>query len=192
LDILLQLWGGIFYLLAKVFLSRAEEKNSNQNRVIGWFVYLLGVPAWVVVLYKSHNWIAMAIEVGGVPAMILGIVVSIKKLEHAPELPDKCTKVFVWVLMTSGVFYSILDFGGITSLSQVLECGVTVGFLTGTYLLAKKDPRGWLYFLLMNGSMLILMARQEKWIFVLLQAASIFFAVRGFKKAKMAANTKHS
>jgi len=80
--------------------------------------------------------------------------------------------------------YSIHDFGGITTLTQVLEIGVISGFLIGTYLLARKNPKGWLWFILMNLNMGTLMAIQEKWIFTGLQIISLYFVSLGFLKTK--------
>ncbi len=188
----MQVWGGVFYLLAKVFLAYAEGKKNSLWRVRGWLVYLLGVPPWVIILWQKHNWIAMGVEAGGAPAMLLALYSAVKQLEQNPSRAESFVKIFVRVLVIVGVAYSMYDFGGITSLSQILELGVTAGYLIGTYLLAKKDRRGWLCFILMNLSMGILMVRQEKWILVLLQTASIFFAVSGFRRAQNAVSNKHT
>lgn len=192
MDTFLQVWGGSCYLLAKILLSRAEGKKKTGLRQYGWLVYLSGVPAWVILLFQNRNWIAMAIEAGGVPGMVLGLVVAIRGMEQVPRLLDLGTRVFVWVLIFLGVGYSAYDSGGITTFTQILEFGVTVGFLLGTYLLAKADRRGWLCFILMHTSMGILMAMQIKWILVLFQAASIYFAVSGFRRAKKAVVQKHT
>ena len=173
MEILLQLWGGLFYLLAKIILSLATEQQAHKKRASGWFVYLLGVPAWGILLSSRHNWIAVAVEAGGVPTMLLGIFSNLQKMEQIPKLVDGGIKVLVLVLIFLGVGYSVYDLGGINSLSQVLEFGVTGGYLIGTYLLTKKDRRGWLWFVLMNTSMAILTAIQGRWIFCLLQVASM-------------------
>ena len=83
-----------------------------------------------------------------------------------------------------GVGYSIKDYGGITSLSQVLEIGVTVGFLLGSYLLAKNNRFGWLFFMLMNGSMASLMLLQNKPLLAIQQIASLCFVIYGFYASK--------
>jgi hypothetical protein len=188
MEIVLQMWGGVFYLLAKVFLAHAEGKENSKWRVLGWVIYLLGIPPWAIVLAQNHNWIAMAVEIGGAPAIILGITIAIKKLKKIPNLIDQSIKLFVWMLIIIGFLYSIYDFKGINNFSQILELGVTVGFLMGTYLLAKKERTGWLYFLLMNTSMGLLMAIQGKWIFAILQVVSIFFVIYGFTKSRKIKN----
>ena len=77
MDIFLQIWGGGCYLLNKILLSRAEGKDeSTKLRIWGWFVYLVGLPAWVIILVLKNDWIAATIEAGGAPAMLLGLMVS--------------------------------------------------------------------------------------------------------------------
>jgi hypothetical protein len=184
MEIALQLWGGLFYLLAKIFLVQAAGTENSNWRMWGWIIYLLGIPPWAIVLASNHSWIAMSVEIGGAPAIILGITASTKKLQKMPKLIDRSIRTFIITLIAISIIYSIYDFHGITNISQVLELGVTVGFLMGTYLLAKSNGKGWLYFLLMNISMGTLMALQDNWIFFALQLISIYFVVYGFKKSK--------
>jgi len=82
-----------------------------------------------------------------------------------------------------GVCYSVYDYGGLTSVSQFLETGVMVGFLIGSYLLAKNSVYGWLFFMLMNGSMGSLMWIQDKPILAAQQAVSLCFVIYGFTVA---------
>ena len=184
MDIFLQTWGGIFYLLAKIFLSIAEGKENSKCRIAGWVIYLLGVPPWVIILALNRNWIAMAIEAGAVPALILGVVIVIKQLKQAPAIPDKSIRIFTWLLIAFAILYSMYDYGGINRFSQILEFGVTVGFLLGSYLLSKKDRRGWLCYLLMNLSMGTLMFINGKFIFAFLQLISIIFVMSGFIRSR--------
>jgi hypothetical protein len=184
MEIFLQMWGGFFYLLAKIFLAHAEKAEDSEWRMWGWIAYLLGVPPWVIILARNHNWIALMVEAGGVPAILLGILVAVKQLERAPTKIVVGINIFVCGLVVVGIMRSMYDFGGITSLSQILECGVMVGFLFGTFLLAQRDRHGWLCFMLMNVSMGSLMAMQAKWIFATLQLVSLYFVSYGFIKAK--------
>jgi len=55
-----------------------------------------------------------------------------------------------------------------------------IGFLLGSYLLAKNKTYGWLFFMLMNGSMGTLMIIQNKPILALQQTVSLCFVVYGF------------
>ena len=42
MDIFLQVWGGVCYLLNKILLSRAEGAENDGNwRVDGWLLYLI-------------------------------------------------------------------------------------------------------------------------------------------------------
>ena len=91
--------------------------------------------------------------------------------------------IFAYVLLTVGVLYSLFDYGGLTSLSQGLEIGVTIGFLGGTYLLAKSNPLGWLLFLLMNTSTGLLMLIQGNFILAVQQAISLLFVAYGYWRA---------
>lgn len=63
---LLQLFGGVFYLLNKIFFS-AKEHAINRNdkiatrkwKITAWIVYLIGLPAWVIILFGKHDWISL-------------------------------------------------------------------------------------------------------------------------------------
>ncbi|MEX1014850.1 MAG: multidrug transporter [Candidatus Paceibacterota bacterium] len=185
MDLFLQLWGGICYLLNKVFLSYAESLENNKRlKVLGWSVYLIGLPAWVIILVAKHNWIAAAIETGGAPAMVLGLVIALRGVEHVPNWLSKGAEVCVYIFLAIGFIYSLYDFGGITAMTQVLELGVMAGFLVGSYMLAKNNPNGWLWFMIMNGSMGTLMFVQEKPILGAQQLASLCFVIFGFIRSK--------
>jgi hypothetical protein len=184
-DIFLQIWGGGGYLLAKILLAHAEGVTEDRNwRVAGWAAYLAGLPAWIVLLSGRHDWIAAANEAGGAPALLLGLVLAWKRLDRVPRAVDWCIKGFTWIMIALGVMYSLYYFGGLASVSQVLEMGVTVGFLLGTYLLAKKKPSGWILFALMLVSMGLLMLIQGKIILVFQQGLSLVFAVSGFIRSR--------
>jgi hypothetical protein len=183
-DIFLQIWGGCGYLFAKILLAHAEGvQNDRKWRVAGWFMYLLGLPAWVVLLAGKQNWIAAANEAGGAPALILGLVLAWKNLDNAPKHIDWGIKIFTYCMIALGTIYSVYYFGGITTLSQILEIGVTIGFLLGSYLLAKKKSTGWLLLALMLLSMGMLMYLQGKMILIIQQAISLLFVINGFYRS---------
>jgi len=183
MDLILQIWGGGLYLLNKIFFAVAEgrgETTKRTLRITGWSVYLIGVPAWVIILVGKHNWIAASIEAGGVPAMLFGLY----NVYRNPEVPNRAFDRFAsfctYAFLLFGVGYSLYDYGGLVSLTQVLEIGVMLGFLVGSYLLAKKNLYGWLFFMLMNVSMATLMFLQHKPLLATQQLVSLCFVIYGF------------
>ena len=190
MDIALQFWGGGSYLLNKIFFALSEGKKQSIKRKLklyGWAIYIFGVPAWVIILLSEQNWIAASIEAGGVPSMLLGLYNVYQNSQSPNYVFDKIALIFTYGSIALGVSYSLLDYGGITSLSQVLEMGVMLGFLLGSYLLAKNNRTGWLFFMLMNGSMAALMLIQHKPLLTAQQIVSLSFVIYGFwasRKAK--------
>jgi len=183
MDLILQIWGGIGYLLAKILLAAAEGNNNNRKlRIIGWFSYLGGIPAWVIILTGNNNWVVAAIDIGSIPSMILGIVIAWKKNIHVSKTVDTFVKFFTFFMILLGAFYSIYCFHSITAFSQILEILITFCFLFGTYLLAKNNPAGWLleYTCI---CVIILMALQNKPLLVFLQVISLFVVVIAYIKA---------
>ena len=189
MNIFLQLWGGIFYLLNKVFLSVAEgsknKKTKKKLKIYGWIVYIMGVPAWIIIMSLKQDWIIASIEVGAIPSMILGFLYASKGDDYSLKWLEKLSKICVYSFVAIGIVYSIYHFNGITTLSQVLEIGVIIGFLIGTDLLAKKKSSGWLWFILMNTSMIILMFIQDKPYLAVQQILSIGFVINGFIQFKL-------
>lgn len=158
--------------------------------MIGWSMYLAGLPAWVTLLIGKQNWIAAATEGGGAPALILGLVVALKNLDKVPRYIDWSIKGFTYCLIILGTAYSLYSFNGITAFSQILEIGVTIGFLLGTYLLAKRKSTGWLLMALMLVSMGVLMYIQGKPILIVQQAISLLFVMNGFIRSLNKNRTK--
>jgi len=183
MDLFFQIWGGVFYLANKILLAIAEGKAQKAKRFLklsGWSIYILGVPAWVIILVSKQNWIAASIEVGGVPSMLLGLYSVYKKSSVSPRRLDLFAKLVTYASLVLGVGYSIHEYGGINSVTQCLEIGVMVGFLLGSYFLARNQTYGWLFFVLMNGSMASLMFIQSKPILSIQQLCSLCFAVYGY------------
>ncbi|MDR3123825.1 MAG: multidrug transporter [Treponema sp.] len=184
MDLFLQLWGGGFYLLAKILLSHAEGLRYDRSwRVAGWAMYLLGLPAWVVLLAGRQNWIAAANEAGGAPALILGLLLAWKERARAHPAADWGVRIFTYLMIVLGAGYSIYTFGGVTAFSQALEIGVTIGFLLGSFLLARRQAAGWLLYALMIVSMGSLMFIQGKIILIVQQGVSLVFVALGFMRS---------
>jgi hypothetical protein len=184
IDLALQIWGGIGYLLAKILLAVSEGVNDGRRwRIIGWVSYLAGIPAWVIILANKNNWIVACIDLGSVPSMILGIVITWKKDTQVNKMFDMFVRYFTFFMIIVGTSYSVYVFHGITAFSQILEILVTFGFLLGSYLLAKNNSKGWLLFALMCACMGTLMLIQDKIILVFQQGISLFVVIIGYIKA---------
>jgi len=184
IDLFLQIWGGVFYLLAKILLAFAEGMNNDRKlRIIGWLSYLFGVPAWVILLAGKSNWVVAAVEFGSAPSMILGIVTAWKQNIQVNKIFDVFVKIFTFFMIILGTVYSIYQFHGITAFSQVLEILITIGFLLGSYLLAKNISIGWLLFALMCICMGTLMLIQDKTLLVFQQGISLLVVMSGYIRA---------
>lgn len=183
---LLQLWGGFFYLLNKIFLWRAERdhavvREDGYDRVLAWSVYLIGLPAWVWIFVTEHNWIAAGVELGGAPSMLLGLIIALRGKGKEP----KWLNAVAIIAVLPGFAYSMYDFDGFRRFTQVLETLMVAGFLSGTYLLAKKERQGYFGFMAMNASNAALMAAQNyTWLF-LQQIVSLLFVVDAYRHARM-------
>jgi len=177
---LLQILGGVPALLNKICFSRAERCNDDNKerkfRIWAWITHLVSFPPWAIIFVIERNWMGTALNLGAIPAMTLGLVIAIRGLERQPRWLDYITLTAVII----GLGYSLYDFGGMTQLTQVAELGIVVGFFIGTYMLAKKKPTGYLWYILMNGSTAWLMAMQGyPWLFAQ-QVASVGFIVDAF------------
>lgn len=187
MDLILQVWGGLFYLINKILFSLSENKPKDIKKkltISAWIIYILGVPAWVIILISHQNWIAASIEAGGIPAMLLGLY----NTYYDHNKPNRIFNILVafctYGSLVFGITYSVNDHGGITSISQVLELGVMLGFLMGSYYMAKNNLNGWLFFMLMNLSMASLMLLQVKPVLMAQQLLSFCFVLYGFYTAK--------
>jgi len=185
---ILQIWAGVFYLFNKIFFSfteRSKKKgDERKKRIISWSVYLIGLPAWLVIFALEKNWILLGVESSGAPAMALGLYLAIKGIERKPP---KWLDVLAKLAIIAGLGFSIYDFGGITTLNQFLELGISVGFIMGTYLLARQRIKGYCWFMLMNACCAALMFVQHYPLLVVQQIISFLFVLDAFlaKKKKM-------
>lgn len=153
--------------------------------MMAWSAYLIGVPAWIVLLTSQHNWIAASVEAGGIPAMVLGLYTTYHTHRKVNLGLNRLVALLTYTALTSGVLFSLNHHGGLVSVSQLLEIGITVGFLIGSYLMAKNNPKGWLFFMLMNISTAVLMLLQDKYILMTQQLVSLCFVVYGFRQSTL-------
>ena len=180
MDLLLQIWGGGCYLCNKILFSVSESQDAvikRKLKIVGWLVYILGVPAWVVILVANNDWIAASIEAGGIPSMLLGLYNTLYNHQKVNHFFNRFVFVCTYSSLVFGLSFSVYHHDGIASLTQILELGVMLGFLLGSYLLAKGNVNGWLFFMLMNISMAALMFIQEKPILMSQQLLSLCFVL---------------
>ncbi len=180
LDTVLQIAGGSFYLLAKVgfFFSELPRLKLKKDRLmlLAWLSYCLGLPFIIVLFAVSRNWIAVFLEAAAGPAMILGVINSWKSQSRSYEWIDW----FVRLMIPLGVALSFVDNHGIRTINQVLEIAMVIGFLAGTWFLARRHNTGYLWFLLMNGSCALLMYRQHRTVMVVQQIISALFVLGAY------------
>jgi peptidoglycan/LPS O-acetylase OafA/YrhL len=183
MEMFLQCWGGAGYFFSKVFIVRAEFLENHRNcRLIGLILYLLGMPAWIILFISRQNWMAAATEAAGIPALIFGIVMTWKQSYNPNKNIDWIIRIFTCLMILSGVAYSIYIFNGISKLSQVLEIIIIVTVLSSNYLLAKKNPYTWLTFSAALIATSILMYIQDKPILCIQQLVSLIPVIIGFIK----------
>ena len=109
--------------------------------------------------------------------MLLGLVTALRgTTKNTPRRLD----LLAIVCIPLGFAYSLYDFGGLNTINQWLEIGLVVGFLVGTYLLAKERASGYLWYVLMHVTCGWLMWIQGyPWLF-LQQVASLGFIVYAY------------
>jgi len=183
---LMQILGGIFYLLNKIFLSIAErsEKKHTQSkfgwRTWSWILYLLGLPAWLIIFIWERNWIAFTLEAGGAPAMILGLLIAI----HGKDKEPKWLHYASIISIVFGLGYSLYDFHGLTNIRQVAELAMVTGFLVGTYKLARKKLSGYVWYMLMHIACIWLMYLQNYPWLIVQQIISLYFVIDAYQIRK--------
>ena len=179
---LLQWWAGGFYLLNKIFFSRAERTQDQIKKrrwkITSWAVYLVGLPAWVYIFYYKKDWIAFYVEISGAVIMLLGLLVAWMGIKKAP----KWFVLIGFFAALVGMKYSFQDFGIMATPEQWFELGISIGFLVGMLLLAFERRSGYLWFVLMNVSCGLLMYRQDHHWLALQQAISLFFVFDAWRK----------
>ncbi len=181
---MLQLLGGGFYLLNKVFLAASERtKRSGKTstarrwRIAAWSIYILGLPPWVAIFIEERNWIAASVEASGAPSMLLGLLIAVRgSRREAPKWLDRLALLSIPL----GFLYSFWDFGGFNTLKQLLETTLVAGYLVGTYLLAKERGSGYLWYILMHVACGVLMWYENYPWLALQQAVSLILIVYAY------------
>lgn len=195
MSVLMQLIGGIFFLLNKIFFSVGERARLNKRsdpqtwRVWAWICYIIGLFPWVIIFFWEKNWIAASVELSGLPSMVMGLIIALQAgdSKKAPRWLDRLAMIFIPI----GIAFSLWDFGGFTALTQWLELGLVVGYVIGTYQLAKQNAQGYLWFVLMHVCCGYLMWVQSYGWLTLQQAISLVFIADAYvmSRRKLAENT---
>jgi len=179
---LLEFAAGLPYLANKILFWLSERVGGDtkwKHKTNAWLVYMIGLPSWLILFGHEHNWIAAAVELGGSPSMVLGFLNARKRKEENPSL---WLVGIAFICTIAGLVYSIHEFGGLTQFTQVLELGLAVGFLVGTFLLALDIPHGYFFFLLMNASNAVLMAEENRITLCVQQILSFGFVLLALRR----------
>jgi len=179
MSVLIQLIGGIFSLLNKILFSIGERARLNKRsdpqkwKVYAWISYIIGLFPWVIIFIWEHNWIAASVETSGLPSMVMGLVIALRggDITKSPKWLDHLATFFIPI----SIGFSLWDFGGFTALTQWLELGLVVGYVVGTYQLAKQNAQGYLWFVLMHLCCGYLMWMQSYGWLTLQQVVSLAF-----------------
>lgn len=174
-------WGGTLFLLNKCFFLGTEiyPSRDQEFRVRSWQVYLVGLPAWLIVFYYKSDFIALAVEAAGFPSMVLGLLRAQGNRSIPPEWDKRLERTsFLMVPVGIGVVVSAWYFSGLYELTQGLEALLAAGFLIGTRLLVdnRRTP-GYAWYLLMNGANTALMYMQHEQVLGFQQASSVVIVV---------------
>jgi len=166
-----------------VYLAVAKENQAN-------IPFSYGKCKISSATIKNNNWAFLITESAGGVSMVLGIVIAIQGNKET-----SLSRGLDWFAIASGLFgigYSLYYFGGIQTTNQVFEFIGIFGFLIGTYMLAKKKIKGYLWFILMNIATGILMGIQGDFGLTLQQAISIWFVRSAYLHAKKKQRLKNA
>jgi len=176
-----KIWGGLFYLFNKIFFLFSEiavdEEKERKWDIRAWSVYLVGLWGWLIYFVSENNWALFGVETGGSVLMAIGLYYAIKRYKEDPS------KKYLWIARgatAAGIIASLWIFEGVTTINQILEFLVCLGFLMGTSLLRKKNVNGYLWFLLMNGSNAGLMGVQGAYELMAQQIISFFIVFSAY------------
>lgn len=177
--------GGGFFLLNKIFLSCSEHATYTGNmplwrrwRIASWVAYMIGLPMIVAVFANQHDYIVAFVEASGFPAMILGLLMSLKGVAsyRAPRLLQSAALLCT----VAGIVVSFYHFKTLTKPTQLLEIILTIGYLIGTLQLAHNRRSGYLWFVVMHLSCGWLAFVQGMMVLFWLQIASLGFIAHAY------------
>ena len=186
--LVLDLVGGVLYLANKVFFDIMERRDGRDAvaflfwKRMAWIVYLLGLPAVLIVFYQEKNWIFGAVELGGMPAMLCGLIASFS-LKDPPKILDK----FALYAIPVGLFVTLFDFKSWSTF--LLQLFGSAGFLIGTRALSKRDEKkqeqGYYWFFVMNIATALLFFVQERYLWIPQQIISVLFVLDALRVRRL-------
>ena len=100
---------------------------------------------------------------------------------HTPAWLDNISRISMVLVLA----LSCYEFGGIRTLTQVLELGIAAGFLLGTYLTAKQSVQGYFWLMLGNVVCVALMGLQGYVILMVQQSNGIGATTMKCKKQSL-------
>lgn len=152
MEALLLITGGSLYLSSKTFLFSGElskdEMKSKESRLLSW-IFCLTASMPIFFWFLNHgNYIAsLIILASGFVAAIHILMTAMNWKESA-----KKTTIATCIIVATSLPFSLHEFQGITTQTQMIEIAMAVGFLFGTYLLGIRDVRGHLGIAVMDVS----------------------------------------
>lgn len=199
-------WGALFFLANKIFFSAKEHARDPLQKTKwsawSWSLYLVGLGPVVWMLAVKNDWMATWVEVGGGPAMVVGLIRAIRKLKGLEDL-FWLKKFETWMYKLAyactalGVIASLWYYHGLEHLTQLYELGLSIGFLIGTLALVDDRRSGYLWYVLMHVSTSALCFTQHYQFFAVQQIISLGFVidaylVRGRREKEVAQSPSRS
>jgi hypothetical protein len=186
MDVILQIWGGVGFLVNKILMTISEKQKVKGNfyeyvnfQKYSWIVYLASLPPWIILFALNQNWIASALELAGAPAMLLGLInFTVHKKSGSNII--RFLEILSIFCFIAGILYSLYDLRGITRFTQILEIILTVSYLIGTYLLAKTNSSGYICYIFMHISCGWIMYLQGYYWLFLQQFLSLIFVTYSY------------
>ncbi len=198
--LVLEILGSLMFLFHKTILFLCERKehqlakNGTQHfhagwRFIAWQGFLIGLPAWLIIFVMKENWIALSVEGLGLLSVFLCMygLWHHGKYEQSHQVATWDRRLF-WASVVSaiiGLSISLWHIGVFTRFTQAVEVSLVGAYLAGTILLSRKNALGYLCYAVMNGSNLVLMGLQDRYIMAgqqgisaAIMIATFFFALR--------------
>jgi len=161
--------------------ERSSGEAARLWSIRAWVVYILGLVPWLIILSHENDWMVVFVEAGGLPSMVLGLVLACGHRSMNGRM-ETVLDWFARICAVLGIGYSMYHFGLMTNLTQWYELGGVIGFLVGTYRLAKNHLDGYLWFMLMNGSVGLLMYEQGYKLLGIQQALSLGFVIDAYQR----------